>query len=184
MRNSMSRAGIALMGAAFIALGCETQPDDDLAMEEDTAGYAAEEAPEIEPEAGGAGVGDVGEFGLDEQNDSGISGRAQFARVGESVRATVTLEGVTAADTYTAHVHRGTCDEDLGRVTSLEPFTAGATGAESVTMIESTQLTPDEDYVLRIVGTSEAPVACGGIPDIVDDQGAVLDTGAALPQSR
>jgi hypothetical protein len=34
------------------------------------------------------------------------------------------------------------------------------------------------------VGTSEAPVACGGIPDIVDDQGAVLDTGAALPQSR
>lgn len=169
MRNRMSKAGMALLGAAFVALGCETQRDD-MAMEEDTAGYAAEEAPEVEPEEGGAGVGDVGEFGLDEQNESGISGKAQFARVGESVRATVTLEGVTAADTYTAHVHRGSCDEDLGRVTSLEPFTPGAVGAESVTMIEATQLLPDEDYVLRIVGTSEAPVACGGIPDIVDQR--------------
>jgi hypothetical protein len=159
---------MAFLGVAFVALGCETQRDD-VALD-DEAGYAAEEAPEVAPEEGGAGVGEVGEFGLDEQNDSGVSGRAQFARVGESVRATVTLDGVTAADTYTAHVHRGSCDEDLGRVASLEPFTAGATGAESVTMLESTQLTPDEDYVLRIVGTSEAPVACGGIPEIVEEQ--------------
>lgn len=171
MRRSMTSAGIAILGVTFMVAACDTQQND-VALSDDTEGYATEQAEELAPEEPIAGEeGAARELELDAQNDSGISGQAQIAPMADGLHATVTLDGVSAADSYTAHIHRGTCDEDLGPVTALEPFTAGATGAvESVTMLEPTTLTPGEDYTLRIVGTGDASVACGSVPELEADE--------------
>lgn len=65
-------------------------------------------------------------------NNSGVGGTAQLSHGQDALNVTLNLTGLTAGETYPAHIHRGGCDEDGPVVAPLGSVTAGSDGTGTI----------------------------------------------------
>ncbi|MCI0347037.1 MAG: hypothetical protein L0221_16615 [Chloroflexi bacterium] len=161
-RSTRIFASLAL-ASAFVLGACQ-QGTDEGEMEEP-----------ITDETGMPDVPDLDEPGLDEalptevgleaKAESGITGTATVLPTPDGVEVALDLGGVTAGQTYASHIHRGTCDDDLGVVAPLEDIAAEGENAHATTTIGASMLDPSaESLFIQVHGADGAPVACGNIP--------------------
>ncbi len=122
------------------------------------------------------GSDDPIQIGLEEQNNSGISGGAALEDQGDgTTEVTLVVQGVAEKGEYPAHIHTGQCPE-VGDITyPLEPvaFDANASaGASPNTGVSVTVLDAPIDEILaqqsavnvHLYTDPSVYVACGGLP--------------------
>jgi hypothetical protein len=139
------------------------------------------------------GSGDPFQIALEEQNNSGISGGAEFKDQGDGTTAvSLVVQGVAEKGEYPAHIHSGKCPE-VGDITyPLEPvkFDANASGAASpntgwsVTILDAPidEILAQQSAVNVHLSTDPSVyVACGDLPmagelEDIDDHETVSRT--------
>ena len=98
--------------------------------------------------------------------NSGIDGSMRLEHAGDSVHVDFMLVGLESGTEYTAHVHRGTCDEDRGRAASMKSFTMPAEGEETRVSFAKSALDPAEtEYFVELHGADDSALACGDLPE-------------------
>lgn len=106
------------------------------------------------------------EVGLDPRSESGVTGTAVVTPIADGFEVSLDIEGLAAGQTYPSHLHRGSCDDDMGVVAPLEDVTAVDETGQSTTTIGSSMLDPTaESLFIQVHGTDGAPIACGDVPD-------------------
>jgi hypothetical protein len=102
---------------------------------------------------------------LNALENSGVTGTAMVEHVDDAVSVRLDVSGLQEGTTYTGHIHRGTCTEDRGEVTSIESFTVTGDRGEATASIDTASLDAAEnEYFVEIHGADEAVVACGDFP--------------------
>ncbi|HET9439621.1 MAG TPA: hypothetical protein VFO52_05600 [Longimicrobiales bacterium] len=139
--------------AALTALAaCEREAgDDELAADSaaDTLGANADsmEMPS-EPTVSG----------LDEVDDSGISGEATATHSAQEVTVSILLkEGAKADAEYQAHIHAGTCKDGGPVAVALEPVK----NMQSSKTIQLSELPADKPAFIQVHDAAGKVVACG-----------------------
>jgi hypothetical protein len=101
---------------------------------------------------------------LDEVNQSGITGEATATHTRDEVSIVLALTGLTANQTYDAHVHRGRCEEGGPVAVPLESVTGQQDGGgTSTTVVQAAELPPEVPIFIQVHGEGGAPVACGNV---------------------
>jgi hypothetical protein len=102
---------------------------------------------------------------LNATEGSGISGTAMIEHAGDDVQVRLDVTGLQAGTTYTGHLHRGTCSEDRGEVTSIESFTVTEDRGEATATIARSSLdAAEQQYFVEIHSAEDTVVACGDLP--------------------
>lgn len=118
-----------------------------------------------EPGLGEPATGPV-EVGLEARGESGVTGTAVVTPIADGVEVSLDLEGLTADQTYAAHLHRGSCDNDMGVVAPLEDVTASGGIGQSRTTIGTSMLDPTaESLFVQVHSADGTPIACGDVPE-------------------
>jgi hypothetical protein len=99
------------------------------------------------------------------QNDSGLSGTAEFVEAGSGrTRVTIALDGEDTGPARPAHVHEGTC-------ANLDPTPAyglnSVEGGSGTVILASLDELRSEPYAVNLhqsAGNIETYVACGDLP--------------------
>jgi hypothetical protein len=152
----------ALIFTSAFVLGACQQGTDEGEMEEPITDETG--MPDVEDEPGLA-EGIPAEVGLEAKAESGITGTATVLPAADGVEVAVDLNGLTAGQTYTSHIHRGTCDDDLGVVAPLEDIAAEGGTARVTTTVGESMLDPTaESLFIQVHGADGTPVACGDVP--------------------
>lgn len=106
------------------------------------------------------------EVGLEARGESGVTGTAIVTPIADGVEVSLDLEGLTADQTYAAHLHRGSCDNDMGVVAPLEDVTASGDIGRSRTTIGTSMLDPTaESLFVQVHSADGTPIACGDVPE-------------------
>ena len=121
--------------------------------------------------------GDAGlAIGLFEENNSGQSGRATLAEIGDNLQVVLSLNSGALWSELT-HIHSGQCNESGGdtlggAVHTLTSFVGGSGG--STTMLAGLTLAMMQDgnhaINVRMAGNAGTYTACGNIPPAGQDQ--------------
>jgi hypothetical protein len=147
--NRMSLAAAALV-ALTVLTGCVADTEDDAVPADTTAmaGDTVQDELPVEPIVSG----------LDDVNDSGISGEATATHSQQEVTVSILLkEGAQPDVSYAAHIHTGTCEEggpvavDIGPVQNLQ----------SSKTLQLSELPADQPAFIQVHGPDGQPVACG-----------------------
>ena len=172
-RSTMIFASLALAGA-FVLGACQQGTDEGEMAEPITDETGMPDVPDLdEPGLGEAEALPV-EVGLEARTESGITGTATVMPAADGIEVALDLNGLTAGQTYMSHIHRGTCDDDLGVVAPLEDIAADGRTARVTTTVGESMLDPTaESLFIQVHGADGAPVACGDLPD-----GAGLTSGS------
>lgn len=161
-RSTRFLAALAMSGA-FVLGACQ-QGRDEGEMEEpitDETGMPGVSGAD-EP---GLAEGVPAEVGLEAKAESGITGAATLMPAAGGVEVALDLDGLTAGETYTSHIHRGTCDDDLGVVAPLEDIVSEGGTARVTTTLGESMLDPTaESLFIQVHAADGTPVACGNIP--------------------
>lgn len=105
------------------------------------------------------------EVGLEAKAESGVTGTATVTPIADGVEVALDVDGLTDGQIYPAHLHRGSCDEDMGVVAPLEDVTAAGETGRSTTTIGGSMLDPTaESLFIQVHGTDGSPIACGNVP--------------------
>lgn len=167
--NTRSLAAAALVALTAFA-GCAPDADED-EVPADTAAIAGDTANmqsdlPAEPTV----------TGLDEVNDSGISGEATATHSQQEVTVSIVLkEGAQANVSYPAHIHTGTCEQggpvavDIGPVQNLQ----------SSKTIQLSALPANQAAFIQVHGPDGQPVACGDMEGH-EGEGMGRDTTAGV----
>lgn len=157
-RSTRILAALALTGA-FVLGACQKGTDEgEMAEPIDETGAPAVEEP-------GLDEGVPSEVGLEAKAESGITGTATVLPTASGVEVAIDLDGLTPGQTYTSHIHRGTCDDDLGVVAPLEDIAAAGETARVTTTVGESMLDPTaESLFIQVHGADGAAIACGNIP--------------------
>lgn len=159
-----------LTAAALVALtafaGCVADDDDDAMLGDTTvvAGDTVVNEMPMEPTV----------TGLDDVNDSGISGEATATHSQQEVTVSIVLkEGARPDVSYAAHIHTGNCEQggpvavDIGPIQNLQ----------SSKTVQLSALPANQPAFIQVHGPDGQPVACG---DMEGHEGDVMrrDTAA------
>ena len=157
-------ASLAL-ASAFVLGACQQGTDEGEMAEPITDETGMPDVPDLdEPGLGEAEPLPV-EVGLEARAESGITGTATVIHATDGLEVALDLNGLTAGQTYASHIHRGTCDDDLGVVAPLEDIAAEGETARGTTTIGESMLDPSaESLFIQVHGADGTPVACGDIP--------------------
>ena len=163
-RSTRILAALALTGA-FVLGACAEGTDEGEMAEPITDETGMPDVPDLdEPGLGEAEALPV-EVGLEARAESGITGTATVVPATDGLEVALDLNGLTAGQTYASHIHRGTCDDDLGVVAPLEDIAAEGETARGTTTIGESMLDPSaESLFIQVHGADGTPVACGDIP--------------------
>lgn len=160
-----------LSTTALVALtafaGCAQDADDDAVPADSAvvAGDSVENEMPAEPTV----------TGLDEVNDSGISGEATATHSQQEVTVSILLkEGARPDASYAAHIHSGTCEQGGPVVVDIGPVQ----NLQSSKTLQLSQLPADQPAFIQVHGPDGQPVACGDMEGHEGD-GAMRDTTAA-----
>jgi hypothetical protein len=66
-------------------------------------------------------------------NNSGITGTAEITHGEDAVTVVLNMSGLTAGESYAAHVHQGTCEQQGSVVAPLNPVVGGTDGSGTST---------------------------------------------------
>jgi hypothetical protein len=161
-RSTRILAALALTGA-FVLGACQEGTDEGEMAEPITDETGM---PDVVDEPGLDETGALpAEVGLEAKAESGITGTATVMPAADGVEVALDLNGLTAGQTYAAHIHRGTCDDDRGVVAPLDDIAADGETARGTTTIGESMLDPSaESLFIQVHGADGTPVACGDIP--------------------
>lgn len=127
---------------AFACGGAETEQE---AQEEQMGEMGEMEPAETEAASEPAMATGSATLQLTALNNSGISGTASVSHTADSVTVTMDLTGLTEGETYSAHIHQGSCEQQGPVVAPLSSVEAEAGGAGSATTtLSMDQLTSGE----------------------------------------
>ena len=156
LRTTATLALVTL--AAACAQGEQTA--DEAAAGEDTAAAEAMSGAE----AGGHAMGTS--VALAPRNESGIAGTAVLApAAGDSMVVELSLSGLTAGESYPAHIHEGACASPGSVVVGLESVAASADTARSSTrLVDPRAADPAGPFLVMAHLPDGTPAACGDIP--------------------
>ena len=156
----MKRAGMTTTAvlAALALAACASSPGE----ETPETGVPA---PSETPEQTTTPAAELVRATLNATAGSNVSGTVMIEHVGEAVQVRLEVTGLQEGTNYTGHLHRGTCSEDRGEVTSIESFTVMGDRGEASTSVERASLDPaEQQYFIEIHGGADAVVACGNLP--------------------
>lgn len=117
---------------------------------ERAAGQAAEKTVDLTP-----------------KNDSGITGTAVIEETagGDSLRVSLTLNGLAEGNQYPAHIHTGTCQQTGGVAVGLTGVTGQAGGSgTSTSTVAADALSADQSYYVQAHLPNGTPASCGNLP--------------------
>lgn len=155
-------AMLAIAGAFTLAACAEGQDEGEMA-EPITDETGMPDVPGLD-DPGLAEAGPV-EVGLEAKAESGITGSAILTPIADGVEVSLDLDGLTAGETYSAHLHRGACDNDMGVVAPLEDVSASDETGQSTTTIGTSMLDPTaESLFVQVHSADGTPIACGDVP--------------------
>lgn len=163
MRKTQFLTALAIAGAFVLTACAEGQDEGELAepITEETG--MPDEPGLIEEPTTAAGPVEVG---LESRAESGVTGTATVTPIADGVEVNLDLDGLMADRTYSAHLHRGTCDNDMGVVAPLEDVTASGETGQSTTTIGTSMLDPTaESLFVQVHSADGTPVACGNVPE-------------------
>ena len=132
-----SRELIALLALPLVATrGCQQ-------AEQQAEGEQAQqmEAASEGEMAGGA----MSSIELAALNNSGITGMAQLSHTADDLTVTLDMEGLTAGESYMAHIHKGTCEQGGPPVVTLQAIEAQDGTGTSTTMVAMSELMADDE---------------------------------------
>jgi hypothetical protein len=157
-----SRAWIALpLFLYFAACGEEQRPADDPFVD----GVGADGGPLTTPPAAPMDMDQRAQ--MQALQGSGVGGEVTVREMGNQTQVMVRLTGGTANATHPGHIHSGTCQNIGAVVQALEPITADASGAG--TMTSTLDLPPatvmNGQHIVVYHGEGGNPVACAAIPE-------------------
>jgi hypothetical protein len=111
--------------------------------------------------------------GLDDVNDSGISGEATATHSQDQVTVSILLKDGARADvSYPAHIHTGTCKDGGPVAVELEPVK----NLQSQKTVAMSSLPADRAYFIQVHDAAGKPVACGDMKGHEGDDRAGRDT--------
>lgn len=164
-RSTRIFASLAIAGA-FVLGACEAGTDEGEMAEPITDETGMPDVPDLDEPGLGEAEALPAEVGLEAKAESGITGTATVLPTADGVEVALGLDGLTAGQTYTSHIHRGTCDDDLGVVAPLEDIAADGETARVTTTVGRSMLDPTaESLFIQVHGADGTPVACGELPD-------------------
>jgi hypothetical protein len=136
---------------AFALSACAETAQDETAMADSTAvagDSAAQNAPPMEPQV----------TGLDDVNDSGISGEATATHSANDATVSILLKDGAKPDvTYPAHIHSGNCKDGGPVVVELE----AVKNLQSTKTIPVGSIPRDQPLFVQVHDAGGKPVACG-----------------------
>ncbi len=150
-----SRIPLTLLSVTLLALGCQ----------------GGERAPEAEEEEVGA-VEAAPTLTLAAMNESGVTATADLSHTQDSLSMTLELSGLQAEATYSAHVHRGSCESQGPATVPLGSVTASAEGTGTIqAMVAMSVFMPSEEaaepapagFYVQVHAPDGTPVSCGDI---------------------
>ena len=183
--STRSLMAILLMTAlpAFACGGAETEQEAQEEQMGQTGEMAETEAASEPTMSTGAAT-----LQLAALNNSGITGTASVSHTADSVTVTVNVRGLTEGETYAAHIHRGSCEQQGPVVAPLSSIEAEAGGSGSATTtLALDQLTSGEgeamgegeaaqegegmqegqaheaNYYVQVHSPDGTPAACGAV---------------------
>lgn len=153
----------AVLLVPFVAIACAEQ--DQQGQRGETA---EEEMPGAEQQQTTAERDTAMEGGdeieLEERNQSGISGNAEWSAQGDSVEFTLSMDGLEQGQQYPAHVHQGDCASGGGVAVGLNPVSATDGGGESTATVARTSFSAGQNYFVQVHLPDGTPAACGDLP--------------------
>ncbi len=180
-KHSRFLAMLAIAGAFTLAACAEGQDEGEMA-EPITEETGMPDEPGLDdPGLEAAPV----EVGLEAKAESGITGSATLTPIADGVEVRLDLDGLTAGETYSAHLHRGACDNDMGVVAPLEDVSASGETGQSTTTIGTSMLDPTaESLFVQVHSADGTPIACGDVPADagLTELGAPGEPGMAQPE--
>ena len=171
-RSSTLTALVALSFAGLIACGGGEAGDSG---ETEAGGQASQEAGQMEEASGAA---DSVQVALAPKNESGIQGSATIRHSADTVHVTIRLSGLTAGNSYPAHLHEGTCQGGGGVAAGLTSVKAADGSGSSETRIPAADLSMDASYFVQAHLPDGTPAACGDLPSSGGSSGSGADTTA------
>ncbi|MGH7556531.1 MAG: CHRD domain-containing protein [Gemmatimonadota bacterium] len=166
-KHSRFLATLAIAGAFALAACAEGQDEGEMAEP-----ITDETGLPDDPGLDDPGLTDTGveagpvEIGLEAKAESGITGTATVTPIADGVEVNLDLDGLTAGETYSAHLHRGACDDDMGVIAPLEDISASADTGQSTTTIGMSMLDPTaESLFVQVHSADGTPIACGNVPE-------------------
>lgn len=165
---------------AFACGGAETEQE---AQEEQMGEMGEMEPAETEAASEPAMATGAATLQLTALNNSGITGTASVSHTADSLTVTVDLTGLTEGETYSAHIHHGSCEQQGPVVAPLSSVEAEAGGSGSATTtLAMDQLTSGEgeamgegegmqeqahemaeNYYVQVHRPDGTPAACGAV---------------------
>ncbi|MGH7570217.1 MAG: CHRD domain-containing protein [Gemmatimonadota bacterium] len=184
-KHSRFLATLAMVGAFALAACAEGRDEGEMAEP------IPDETGIPEPGLDDPGLTDTGvdagpvEIGLEAKAESGITGTATVTPIADGIEVNLDLDGLTAGESYMAHLHRGACDNDMGVVAPLEDVSASGETGQSTTTIGTSMLDPTaESLFVQVHSADGTPIACGNVPEdagLIELGAAVGEPGAMEP---
>jgi hypothetical protein len=177
-KQSRFLATLGIVGAFVLGACGEGRNEGEMAEpigEEETG---MPEVPGAEQPAAAAPT----EVGLEAKGESNVTGTATVSPVSDGFEISLEVSGLTPGETYAAHLHRGTCDNDQGVVAPLEDVTASDDTGRSTTTIGTSMLDPSaESLFIQVHNPDGTPIACGEVPKdagLTKMRASIGETGA------
>jgi hypothetical protein len=111
---------LPLVASLACAPGEQAQQEEEAGME--AAGGEMEAGSEMM-------MGEMATITLSALNNSGITGTAEIAHSDDAMTVVLNMSGLTAGESYAAHIHEGTCEEQGSAVATLSPVVGAADGS-------------------------------------------------------
>jgi len=159
-----SRFWLAIPVALLMTACGGDATDDDLVITDGEPGMAMEEVAPPGPAMDMPAMPMTAQ--LQALQDSGVNGEATVTGRGAQTEVMVRLTGATANATYPGHIHSGTCAAVGGVVQPLQPITADATGAGTMTVTVDVpgNTTMNGQHIVVYHNEGGTPVTCAAIP--------------------
>lgn len=162
LRTTLGTTATLTLGLLAAACAGGEQAKDEAGAGMDTA--AAETMAGGEAPGGGHAMGTS--VALAPRNESGIAGTAVLTpAAGDSLVVELSLSGLTAGQSYPAHVHHGTCSSPGSVAVGLESVAASAeTGRSRTRLVDPRASDSAGPYLVMAHLPDGTPAACGEIP--------------------
>lgn len=162
MRRTTTFLATLAIAGAFALTACAEGQDEGEMAEPITEETGMPDEPGLDEPVTAAGPVEIG---LEARAESGVTGTATLTPIADGLEVSLGLSGLTDGETYAAHLHRGSCDNDMGVVAPLEDVTASGETGQSATTIGLSMLDPTaESLFIQAHGPEGTPIACGNVP--------------------
>lgn len=163
MRKTTYLLATLAVAGLFTLSACAEGRDEGEMAEPITDETGMPDLPDLDEPATEAGPVEVG---LEAKAESGVTGTATLTPIADGIEVSLDLDGLTTGESYSAHLHRGACDNDMGVVAPLEDVSTDGETGRSTTTVGTSMLDPTaESLFVQVHSADGTPIACGDVPE-------------------